>query len=373
LIRFGPRAWAVAAPFLWTGLEYARSELYYLRFSWLNPGYAFTGSAGLHFVAGFGVYGVGFLLMAWAAYAGVFAQLSKNTRLYAGAALAVVSTLPMWLPGPVMPDVSPPDMSSESSDAPDIEPLNLTGVQLEGSSEGQIKSALDSALKKYPQTDLFVLSEYAFQGPVPPPITNWCKTHRKWLAAGGEDRIAGSRYYNSVFVVGPDGAVAFRQAKCVPVQFMKDGAPAREQRVWESPWGKLGFGICYDASYTQVTDQLIRLGAQVLIFPTMDSEDWGGPEHKLHGRIAPMRAAEYQVPVFRLCSSGISQYVGPEGRVIASAPFPGQGDMLRARIDLPLRGRIPPDRPLAQFAVVAAIILILFLIVDYVWRPRPPQ
>ena len=35
---------AVLIPFLWTGLEYFRSELYYLRFTWLNVGYAFSDS-----------------------------------------------------------------------------------------------------------------------------------------------------------------------------------------------------------------------------------------------------------------------------------------------------------------------------------------
>jgi hypothetical protein len=179
------------------------------------------------------------------------------------------------------------------------------------------------------------------------PYLNWCKEHRKWLVAGGEDPISLTNYYNSVFVVGPDGAIAFQQAKCVPVQFMKDGLPAREQHLWNSPWGKLGFGICYDASYTRVTDELMRQGAQALIFPTMDNTEWGKAEHELHGRIAPMRAAEYAVPVFRLCSSGISQFAGRDGRVLSSAPFPGQ-DAMCAQMELPPRGRMPLDRPLAE-------------------------
>jgi apolipoprotein N-acyltransferase len=355
LVRFGPVAWAVAAPFLWTGLEYFRSELYYLRFSWLDAGYAFSSFTGLLFLARFGVYGIGFLLMAWAAYVGVAAQLSKVARFAGGAVLAVISILPFWMP---------------SAASPDVKPVNVTGVQLEGSPEVQVKSALNAALKKYPQTDLFVLSEYAFFGPVPQEVLRWCKEHGKWLAAGGEDPISPSQYYNSVFVVGPDGAIAFRQVKCVPVQFMKDGLPAREQSLWNSPWGELGFGICYDDSYTRVTDELIRQGAQALIFPTMDSAEWGKAQHELHGRIAPMRAAEYSVPIFRLCSSGISQFVGRDGRVISSAPFPGQGAMLSARMELPSRGRMPPDRPLAEFSVVATAALILFLTVDALFSPK---
>ena len=34
---------ALLIPMLWTGLEYFRSGLYYLRFSWFNAGYAFSG------------------------------------------------------------------------------------------------------------------------------------------------------------------------------------------------------------------------------------------------------------------------------------------------------------------------------------------
>src|SRR5262245_38643462 len=72
LVRFvrakvGHGAAALAAPFLWTGLEYFRSELYYLRFSWLNVGYAFAWADGWARFAWLGVYGVGAFLMAVAA------------------------------------------------------------------------------------------------------------------------------------------------------------------------------------------------------------------------------------------------------------------------------------------------------------------
>ncbi len=49
-------------PVLWTGFEYTRSELYYLRFAWLTPGLAFSHAARLQSVH-IGSYGIGFLLM----------------------------------------------------------------------------------------------------------------------------------------------------------------------------------------------------------------------------------------------------------------------------------------------------------------------
>ena len=82
------------APFLWTGLEYFRSELYYLRFSWLNPGYAFSWSNGLPRVTWLGVYGIGFALMAASSAISV---LPARRSLFAGLAglgmLALVTNL----------------------------------------------------------------------------------------------------------------------------------------------------------------------------------------------------------------------------------------------------------------------------------------
>jgi hypothetical protein len=61
LARFGFKRGALLLPFLWTGLEYFRSELYYLKFSWLNVGYAFTETSFALFRS-LGMYGVGFIL-----------------------------------------------------------------------------------------------------------------------------------------------------------------------------------------------------------------------------------------------------------------------------------------------------------------------
>jgi predicted amidohydrolase len=116
--------------------------------------------------------------------------------------------------------------------------------------------------------------------------------------------IAKTIIYNTAFVIGTNGELVFRQGKSVPIQFFKDGLPAPDQKLWESPWGPLGLCVCYDLSYTRVTDKLARLGAKAIIVPTMDVADWGLRQHELHARVAPVRAAEYGIPIFRLASSG---------------------------------------------------------------------
>jgi apolipoprotein N-acyltransferase len=95
----------------------------------------------------------------------------------------------------------------------------------------------------------------------------------------------------------------------------------------------------------------------------MDVADWGQAQHELQGRIAPTRAVEYGLPIFRLASSGISQVVDSAGRVTATAPFPGDGAALSGTLELRGAGSRPLDRWLAPLAVgVTALLAIWFLV-----------
>src|SRR5262249_37451913 len=102
----------------------------------------------------------------------------------------------------------------------------------------------------------------------------------------------------------------------------------------------------------RVTDRLVRMGAEMLIVPTMDVTDWGKRQHELHARVGPIRAAEYHIPVVRVASSGISQAIDSTGKIIASAPCPGQGAILSANLRFSQSPRLPPDRWLAPLSAV---------------------
>jgi len=344
LSHFGPLRGGLLLPFLWTGLEYFRGELYYLRFSWLNIGYAFSAGAYMPLMKFMGMYGIGFLVVAVAAG---FWLIKSKGLIYFTAAL-VLLIISMWwlvrLPSPIGRSV------------------NVAGVQLEFPAEYEVISALDKLIESKPETELIVLCEYAFLGPVPDKIKEWCKEHRRYLVAGGKDPLPSGDFYDTAFVIGTNGDIVFEQGKSVPVQFLKDGLPAKEQRLWESPWGKIGICICYDLSYTRVTDRLVRLGAQAMIVPTMDVVEWGRHEHELHARVARVRAAEYGIPIFRVASSGISQLVDRSGVERASAGFPGQKETLSGTMFVSRPGALPMDRWLGPAAVVVSGLMILFLV-----------
>src|SRR6266545_7003787 len=239
--------------------------------------------------------------------------------------------------------------------------LQVAGVQMEFPLPLEVPAALDRLLARHPEADLLVLSEYTFDGPIPERVKTWCRQHNKYLIAGGKDFISSAEFYNTAFVVGPDGDIVFRQVKSVPIQFFKDGRPATERKLWNSPWGKIGLCVCYDLSYRRVTDELIRQGAQAIIAPTMDVANWGEYQHRLHARVGPVRAAEYQVPVFRVCSSGISQLIARSGRILASRPFPGEQAMIAGSLELAREGRLPLDRWLAPVSALVTAALILWL------------
>ena len=147
--RFNPVVAGILFPFLWTGFEYFRSELYYLRFSWVNVGFAFSSWRVLPLRV-LGVYGAGFLM---ASYAAVLLTARRN-GIAAGLIVCISALLALW-PAP-MPD---PGQS--------LSQVHITGVQIESPSEAAVIMVLNQLARKFPQTEVFVFSEYTFDSPVP--------------------------------------------------------------------------------------------------------------------------------------------------------------------------------------------------------------
>lgn len=380
LIKLGPKRAAILVPFLWTGLEYFRSELYYLEFSWLNVGYAFAGSFFIPWQY-VGVYGIGFSVAAFAmflpAIRRIFIHKLSMFELFAALVIIVLVLSSLLFPAIThdkrklpFPNVRVAAVQLEFPEASHTEqPLNMVLLEYENKLVSALRemdnkhfSTPESfALTLHTNLDIVVLPEYTLDGEPTAALKDWCRKNQKFLIVGGKDPSPGTNYYNTAFVISTNGEVVFKQVKSVPIQFFKDGLPAPEQKLWESPWGKIGICICYDLCYTRVTDELVRQGAQMLIVPTMDVADWGQHQHELHARVTPVRAAEYGIPIFRVASSGISQGVNRFGKVQTSAPFPGEGAILFFGAHLGAKGSLPIDRWLAPLSVGVTGLFVLWL------------
>jgi apolipoprotein N-acyltransferase len=351
---------------IWTGVEFFRSELYPLKFSWLNIGYAFQpvpifahDQIPLTCINTAGMYGSGFLVV----LAVSFIVVNKNYQLkYLFSFRLVLATLVVILFATFcLQFLAAAKFHGVKSK------VCLLGIQLEFPSPGILPKVLSQAFAKHTNAQIFVLSEYTLDGPVPDTLKDWCRENHRYLVVGGKEPLGATNFYNTAFVIGTNGDVVFQQVKSVPIQFFQDGLPATNQAVWQSPWGKIGICICYDLSYTRVTDELVRQGAQLLIVPTMDLESWGRHQHDLNARVAPVRAAEYGIPIFRLASSGISQAFQGWVWPTATAPFPGNGEILEATLKLPSKGSLPLDRWLAPICT-GATALITFCLLFLTWR-----
>lgn len=370
--RFGPVCCACLAPVLWTGIEYFRCEVWWLRFSWLSTGS--TAHFGPWMMNIYGVFGAGFIAASVAVFLTIGVEVQHLRRsifrvayvsLFAGVVLWVFADA-VYLQGRVR--------------------LHIAGLQLEFPSDPDLIAGLEHIRKARPETELIVLPEYTFDGPPPKAIRDWCRTHGKWLIAGGKEDVVtdapaktppvhalanpfrknggNNPFRNTAFVISTNGEIVFKQAKSQPIQFFNDGLPAESQHVWESPWGKIGIAICYDASYRKVTDELIRQGAGALIFPTMDVEEWGAYEHELNARQARLRASEYRVSVLRVASSGPSELIRPGGYVVTRTEVPAQGAFVAGEFPILHRksGR-PLDTwlaPACTWATGGIILALLF-------------
>ena len=340
-------------PIVWTGVEYFRSELYYLKFSWLNLGYALPAPCSGF---GMGMYGIGFLIFAIIVTCRYWQMVILNRLRICILLLLLLLSVSSLLPR----------MLAHQSTGTH---LSLVGIQLEFPPAGILPKVLNQALARNTNAQIFVLSEYTLNGAVPDTLKSWCRDNRKFLVVGGEDFVTNDVYYNTAFVVGTNGEIVFKQAKSVPIQFFRDGLPASKQELWSSPWGKIGICICYDLSYPRVTDELVRQGAQLLIVPTMDVAGWGRHQHELHARVAPVRASEHGIPIFRLASSGISQAVQGDGTVVAKTRMGGNADVLAACLQIPRCGSLPVDRLLASFCAGGTGLLLIGLLCAE-WKGR---
>ena len=221
--KFGKSFALLLIPCLWTGLEYFRSELYYLRFSWINVGYVFE-------------WRPGSLPPASLSWYVRHRFCPRSHRLSLGNAPS-----PSDLASPQLLS----DFRSARSTATNLPSpkenfpvassrrnVRIAGAQLEFPSEPQVVRALDDLQKDCPDADLLVLSEYTFTAPIPESVRNWCLKNHRYLIVGGENsRSKRDNIATPHLSSGQTARLSFRQAKSVPIQFFKDQAPRRISRA----------------------------------------------------------------------------------------------------------------------------------------------
>ncbi len=148
---------------------------------------------------------------------------------------------------------------------------------------------LDALLEQARGADLIVLPEYAcldsvVADTVAAELDTACAQaeamiaamraaavrHRVWLAPGSLPVRASGRTVNRAPLIAPDGRIAL-QDKRVMTRFESESwrvdsgaAPA----VFETPWGRIGIAICYDAEFPLLVRAQVLAGAWLILVPS---------------------------------------------------------------------------------------------------------
>lgn len=111
--------------------------------------------------------------------------------------------------------------------------------------------------------------------PVPGPLTEAlcsiaCQNH-KWLIPGSMYELAGEKIYNTSLAISPEGQIVAKYRKMFPWLPYEAGTTAGDQFcVFDVPAvGCFGLCICYDMWFPEMVRNLVWLGAEVILQPTM--------------------------------------------------------------------------------------------------------
>lgn len=117
--------------------------------------------------------------------------------------------------------------------------------------------------------------------------------HRLWIVGGTLLRRSDRGIVNAAPLVSPTGLVGWQEKHC-RTRFEREtwGLAAGEfPRVFESPWGRLGIAVCYDAEFPPLVRAQVLAGADVILVPACTDTTHGAARVTLSARA---RAIENQ-------------------------------------------------------------------------------
>jgi apolipoprotein N-acyltransferase len=193
------------------------------------------------------------------------------------------------------------------------------------------------------------------------------------------------KVYNSAFMLTPKGEIIDKYDKIhlVPIseQFpFKRYLPKKLQKlvtgvsdfdsgsrytVFNSPIGNIGVPICFESVFPQISREFVKNGANLIGIITNDSWFIGTFAAQQHFSMAPFRAVENRVSVFRCANYGVSCIIDPYGRVTKKIEPENGEDYLVGDVGIYQAGTFYTKH--GDYFAWTCLAMLLFLIIQAWW------
>jgi apolipoprotein N-acyltransferase len=157
-----------------------------------------------------------------------------------------------------------------------------------------------------------------------------------------ENNDASVHYYNSAYLLGPTGTIldVYDKVRLLPFaeyspfvlpQFLPHSTESptkftagQRYTIFPLPRSPFGVTICYEATYPSISRRLVHDGAQFLV--NISNDTWltspGDAAAAQHFSMTVFRAVENKRTLIRAAIAGVSGFVDPVGRPIATSSTP---------------------------------------------------
>jgi apolipoprotein N-acyltransferase len=342
------------APFLWTSLEYFRTNIPIIGSSWDLSGYPAAHSlALLQITSVTGIYGLCFLIAAYGSLV-AYAVLSRSRRVWLIAAGVTAVLVAVAAAGPYLVPTAMPHYVAHlvQTNFPQSESYPADWLTVHAGELDQLEKISVDAAKQEPGLIVWPEVPAPFSFLEPPfadraariardadnyflvGVVDWKNVGGKWLASNSAVLLnpAGQRIYsyNKIHLLPFGEYVPLRGwltfAKRLTAD-ISDFTPGSMYSVGQIPQGKFGAFICYEAIFPSEVRRFTASGAQLLI--TISNDGWFGrssaPEQ--HMFMARVRAVENRRWLLRDTNNGYTESIDPYGRTAAQLAIDMRGQL----------------------------------------------
>ncbi|CAN8006717.1 unnamed protein product, partial [Ixodes pacificus] len=194
-------------------------------------------------------------------------------------------------------------------------------------------------------------------------LSRWASDNQVYLIGGTFSEREDDKLYATCLVHGPDGSLLAKHRKVhlyatdVPSKFTFSEAgfltPGDKVSTFDTPFCKVGVGVCYDIVFSSFAELYERLGCKLLLYPGAFNM-YNGPLY--WELVSRARAVENQVYVASVSPSrdetayyvlwGHSMLIDPTGKVVRSAGV--DEEVLLADIDIGYLDAVRHRLPIAK-------------------------